>query len=220
MLRRPKISHGTLVAYLALFVALGGSSAYAAASIGSEDIIDGQVKNVDLGAESVGNSKISAGSVTSTKIFNGTIANADLAPDAVSGSKVAPNSLTGADIAEASIGRVPSAFRAPLEGHLIEWDTDQSAVSPTYPDTIVTANALCPEGTVAVGSGYDLDGVASGSGAVTPEPLAHTISVVLYDGGVEVSARTDPGSDAEWAGQHLYLTAHAACARAASVGRR
>ena len=44
--RRP--SHGTVVAYLALFVALGGS-AYAVNTVNSTDIVDGQVKSVDVG---------------------------------------------------------------------------------------------------------------------------------------------------------------------------
>jgi hypothetical protein len=88
-LRRP--SHGTVVAYLALFVALGGS-AYAAATIGpsnikndavrSRHIKDGAVKNPDLGANSVGTGK------------------------------VLDNTLTGADINELTLGKVPSAANA------------------------------------------------------------------------------------------------------------
>jgi len=43
--RRPR--HGTVVAYVALFVALGGS-AYAAATIGSAQVVDDSLRSVDL----------------------------------------------------------------------------------------------------------------------------------------------------------------------------
>jgi hypothetical protein len=74
--RRP--SHGTVVAYLALFVALGGT-AYAANEWTGRNIVNGSIKQVDLGANSV----------NSTKVVN--------------------NSIKGADILESSLGTVPKA---------------------------------------------------------------------------------------------------------------
>src|SRR3954452_3559625 len=46
------------IALLALFVALGGTGAYAANTIMSGDIVDGQVKTADLGTGAVVSSKI------------------------------------------------------------------------------------------------------------------------------------------------------------------
>ncbi len=46
-LRASRPGHATVAAYLALFVALGGS-AYAAATIGSEQIIDDSVASIDI----------------------------------------------------------------------------------------------------------------------------------------------------------------------------
>ena len=57
--RRP--SHTTVVAYLALFVAVGGGTAFAvvgANQVNSASIIDGQVKNQDLAPNSVGTGKV------------------------------------------------------------------------------------------------------------------------------------------------------------------
>jgi hypothetical protein len=82
LVRRP--SHATVVAYLALFVALSGT-AYAAAtlapanSVNSRAIIDGQVKTLDL------------------------------ADSAVTGGKVAVDSIRGRDVKESTLGRVPNA---------------------------------------------------------------------------------------------------------------
>jgi hypothetical protein len=72
-----------LIAYLALFVALTGSSAYAAGTVFSEDIVNGEVKTPDLAAQGVNANK--------------------LASNAVSSDKVLDNSLKGDDIEESSL---------------------------------------------------------------------------------------------------------------------
>src|SRR4029077_2177960 len=77
--RRP--SHATIVAYLALFVALGGS-AYAATS---------------LPAGSVGATQIRAGAVTGVKLAKGS----------VTARAVADHSLTGQQIDVSRLGSVP-----------------------------------------------------------------------------------------------------------------
>jgi hypothetical protein len=71
-LRSHRPSHTTIVAYLALFLAVGGTT-YAAATIGPGDIKDnavrsnhikdGEVKNQDLGANSIGSGKVVDGSL-------------------------------------------------------------------------------------------------------------------------------------------------------------
>lgn len=75
--------HATIVAYLALFVALGGTSAYAANTVFSTDIVDGEVKAADIGV----------GQVLGSRIADGTIKSED----------VADNRLTGADIDETQL---------------------------------------------------------------------------------------------------------------------
>jgi hypothetical protein len=86
--RRP--SHATVVAYLALFVALGGS-AYAATS---------------LPAGSVGAAQIRAGAVTGGKLAKG----------AVTARAVADHSLTGQQIDVSKLGSVPTAAHAVSAG--------------------------------------------------------------------------------------------------------
>ena len=68
-----------IVALAALFVALSGT-AYAANTIRSTDIVDGQVKTADL----------ATGAVTSAKLKDGGVAGRDLAAGAVSAGKLAP----------------------------------------------------------------------------------------------------------------------------------
>ena len=71
--RRP--SHGTIAAYLALFVALGGTS-YAAItlpknSVGSSQLKFHSVKNSDLGSNSVTTSKVKNGSLKASDFKGG-----------------------------------------------------------------------------------------------------------------------------------------------------
>ena len=84
-----------MVAFVALFVAIilsGGTAAYAANTIRSSDIVDGQVQNADIAANAVGNGKIQDGSVLG----------ADIKDDALSGN----------DIKESTLGLVPNAKHA------------------------------------------------------------------------------------------------------------
>ncbi len=69
---------------LALFLVLAGGTAYAADTIGSSDIINGQVKSADIG--------------------NNQVRSADVRDDTLG-----HGGLTGADIVEGSLGPVPNA---------------------------------------------------------------------------------------------------------------
>jgi hypothetical protein len=86
-----------VVAYLALFFALGGS-AYAAFVVSS---------NSQIGPDTIyGASKPAS---ANDNIVAGSIAGTDLAPGSVGTGKVIDNGLTGTDIDESSLGKVPSA---------------------------------------------------------------------------------------------------------------
>jgi hypothetical protein len=86
-MRRP--SHATIVAYLALFAALGGS-AFA----------------FQLGKNSVGSKQLKKSAVTTAKVKN----------EAITGAKVAAGTLTGTQINSSTLGKVPSATHADSAG--------------------------------------------------------------------------------------------------------
>jgi hypothetical protein len=116
-----------IIAFLALFVALGGTGAYAATTantIFSTDIVDGQVKNVDiandavgglkikplavgntdLASNSVGGGKVIDNTLLSTDIKDGQVLSADLGNFAVTNSKLGSFSVTGDKISSRSVG--------------------------------------------------------------------------------------------------------------------
>lgn len=103
---RRALTFSNVIALLALFVALGGTS-YAAVklaknSVTSKHIKNGQVKTADIRNGSIRAPKLGANAVTATK----------LADDAVTSSKLADNAVTGGLIDESTLGKVPSAGAA------------------------------------------------------------------------------------------------------------
>jgi len=78
-----------VVGLLALFVALGGT-AYAVNTVGSTDIIDGEVKSVDIGNNEIGSADVKDGSINTFDVHS------FLGVDVVDGT------LTGDDVADTS----------------------------------------------------------------------------------------------------------------------
>jgi hypothetical protein len=156
---RPHLSYANVMATIAVFLALGGG-AYAAATVGSSQIKsnailsrhikNGQVKNADLAANSVGGGKIVDGSVGSPdlgansvgadKIIDGSIANSDLGPNSVGTDKLADGSIGNPKLAPNSV-----SSEKVLDGSLKAQDFAPGAVPsdhyaatldpPSYPDS-------------------------------------------------------------------------------------
>lgn len=92
-----------VVAYLALFVALGGTSAYAANQFTGADIVNSSLTGADIQDQSIENRDLARNSIGSGMIRDGKVGNADLGPDSVTTDKVAPDSLSGDDVANESL---------------------------------------------------------------------------------------------------------------------
>jgi hypothetical protein len=82
-------ARNNVVAYVALFIALGGTTAYAANTIGTGDIIDNQVTSADVRDDNLG--------------FGG-LAAQDLGPGSVGSSEVKNGSLTATDVTSSVLG--------------------------------------------------------------------------------------------------------------------
>ena len=80
-----------MVGFLALFVALGGTGAYAANTVFSTDIVDGEVKSVDIGNNEIGSADVKDGTLNTFDVHS------FLGIDVVDGS------LTGADIGDGTL---------------------------------------------------------------------------------------------------------------------
>jgi hypothetical protein len=107
--RRP--GHATVVAYLALFVALGGTSAYAANTVFSTDIVDGEVKSADIGNNEIGSADVKDNTINTfdvhsflgVDVVDGTLTGADIGDQTLSGFDIEFNTLTGENVGPDSI---------------------------------------------------------------------------------------------------------------------
>jgi hypothetical protein len=117
--RRP--SFATVVALLALFVALGGP-AEAQRLIGKGQVTSVSVKDRSLKVKDLSRRTVRAlratptNSITEAKLANGSVTRGKLAPGAVGGPAIADGSITGADVARGSLsaaqlGRFWGRFR-------------------------------------------------------------------------------------------------------------
>jgi hypothetical protein len=79
---RRLLTYSNVASTLALVVALGGGSAYAAARIGSAGIIDNSIQSRDLRDGDVRGRDLAAASVRGDKVRDGSLGLADLAPSA------------------------------------------------------------------------------------------------------------------------------------------
>jgi len=122
-----RLSYANVVSTLALFLALGGATAYAVGSlppksIGAKQLRPGAVTADKIRKHAVTAPKIEANAVKSgklsnfavkeAKLANGSVSNPKLAGEAVSTEKIAADAVTGAQLNEATVGQVPSAHAA------------------------------------------------------------------------------------------------------------
>ncbi len=82
---RGAMTFANVCSFLALSVALGTGTAYAANTVFSTDIVNGEVKTVDIHAQAVKAGKIGTNAVTSAEVANNSLTTADLLGASVTG---------------------------------------------------------------------------------------------------------------------------------------
>jgi hypothetical protein len=105
---RPRSAYDVMAA-VALFLVVAGGTAYAAPTIFSSDIVDGEVKTPDIDNAAVVTDKLAQGAVTSGQVQDEDLTGGDVLDGSLTGSDVADNSLKGADVDEPTLDQVPSA---------------------------------------------------------------------------------------------------------------
>ena len=94
---RKRLTYANLMSSIAVFLVLGGATAFAASH---------------LGKNSVGSKQLKKNAVTAAKIKKNAVTGAKIGANAVTGDKVKDGSVTGADINLGTLGTVPSAASA------------------------------------------------------------------------------------------------------------
>ena len=91
---------------LLAFVVLGGGAAYAANTVFSSDIVNGEVKQPDIAAQAVGTDQVKNNPIGTNDITPSGVATDEIANGAVRSADVQNDGLTGADILESSLQNV------------------------------------------------------------------------------------------------------------------
>jgi len=166
---RKRITYANVMSSIAVFLVLGGASAYAAKKIGSNEIKGNSITTGKIKKEAVAASKIKKNAVTTSKIADGAV--------------------TGAKLNLGSVGTVPNA------NHANTADTANNA--NTVGGNHVVAFSLIGNGTIGQRQILDLDGLqilASCSGGEV-EAIARTST---GDSEISAYTSDSSGEDFEW----------------------
>jgi hypothetical protein len=108
---RSRLSYANVVATMALFVALGGTGAYAANTVFSSDIVDGEVKAPDIAANAVDSARVRDNTLNTfdvhsfigDDVIDGTLTGADIGDGTVTRADIADGTILGTDVREETI---------------------------------------------------------------------------------------------------------------------
>jgi len=101
---RSRITYANVMSTIAVFLLLGGATAFAASKLGKNSVGTKQLK-----ASSVTAAKLKRNSVTEKKVRNGAITTSKIKDGAIATAKIRDGAVTGAKVQTATLGTVPSA---------------------------------------------------------------------------------------------------------------
>lgn len=182
-------SPAMVVAVTALVLAAGGTS-YAVSQLPAGSVGTKQIKG-----QAVKSQKLGYRAVTRTKLADASVTGMTIAPNSVTGGHVMGNSLTGYQVDESTLGVVPKATSAGIEGLTFE-----SARRSLDPGDTGPAHVDCPAGSSPVSGGVRLDNVGS------------MITLDSYPSGRGWTAEV-----ANFGGSNAGFAVHAVCAHAGGV---
>jgi hypothetical protein len=160
---RRQLTYANVMSSIAVFLILGGATAFAAANISK-----------------IGSNQLKANAVTTGKIKKEAVTRSKIKKNAVDGSRVQDGSLTGADINVGSLGTVPSAANAnnantvggrtvtKIFAKLAPGTSQTVATFGSYSVNVVCSGGGNPEITLAIAAtdgDYEAFGTGQGVGA-------------------------------------------------------
>jgi hypothetical protein len=159
-------SPAIVISCLALFMALTGSALAAKASIGSNQIVNGSVRTVDLRDSAVSSPKIADATVTAADLGTDSVNTDEIAKDAVKSDEIAENAVASPEVADQSLTQndlgpdsvgsselQAGSVRASDLGTIIQ----VSNSTPIAANTSGSVSVQCPAGTTVISGGGQPD---------------------------------------------------------------
>ena len=149
-MQRPRLTYANVASTLALFLALGGSAAYAASKVQPGDIAPKAVKSANLAPGAVHTSNLIKRAVTSGKLAIGAIRSNQLADAVVGPDQLAPGAVGSRQMGDGAVGS-----RQIENGAIGSAQIGDSAVAPSNLEFPVFYAASPNGGPAPVTSGPD-----------------------------------------------------------------
>lgn len=123
---RSRLTYANVMSTIAVFLIIGGATAFAATHLGKNSVgtkqlkknavtgakvKDGSLTGADVAAGSLATANFADGSINSAKVLDNSLTGKDVADNSLTGKDVEDDSLTGADIQESTLGQVPDAAK-------------------------------------------------------------------------------------------------------------
>jgi hypothetical protein len=151
-IKRFQPSPAFVLAMIALLVAMSGTAVAAGLavnSVKSKHIVNGAVKQQDLGADAVRGEKVKDGSLSGLDLLDNSVAGTDVQDATLTGTDVQDDSLTGADIQEQTLGLMSNQVRMVL---------NTSANQPNGVGFTITASCAADEKAIGGGAAWIIPG--------------------------------------------------------------
>jgi hypothetical protein len=171
---RRHITYANVASTIALALAIGGGTVYAAGKIGGSQIEKGAVRSPQIKNREVKRQDIAGGAINSKKVSN----------QSLTGKDVREDSLTGHDVEEGSLGLVPFAQDArTVNGAALRvvraGRASGASASQVFNEGGLVALLSCPGGTATL----QVQGAAAGD-----------FGTVIDPGGTQEFSSTTPGT--------------------------
>jgi len=143
---RKRVTYANVMSSIAVFLVLGGASAYAIKKVGSNEIKGNSITTGKIKKEAVATAKIKKEAVKTSKIANNAVTTAKITNDAVTGDKVKESSLSEvpkATLATTAESAQPEAFGQINTPGTLDATNSKGIVSVSHPEEgvyCVTAN--------------------------------------------------------------------------------
>lgn len=115
---RKHLTYANVMSSIAVFLMLGGATAFAATKIGANELKANSIKTGKIVKEAVTAGKLKNGAVTETKIADGAVTNKKIADNAVTSGKIADNAVTTGKIANDAVTNGKVANNAITSGKI------------------------------------------------------------------------------------------------------
>ena len=150
---KPRLTYANVTSTIALFIALGGATAFAASTLPDKSVGEFQLRpgavtaekirknaitSPKIKPEAVKQGKIANGSITAPKLTSGSVASASIQSSAITNAKLAPEAVTGDKALESTFSQVPSAARA--ETAAIADSANPEAFALITPEAVIDQN--------------------------------------------------------------------------------